>query len=402
MTSICFYFQVHQPFRLKQYDCFQIGTHHDYYDDLRNESIFRRVAEKCYLPMNAKLLSLIRQHKGKFKVSFSISGTALLQMQAYAPETISSFQQLAATGCVEFLGETFYHSLASVYSKEEFIEEINPHRQVVADLFGKPPMVFRNTELIYSNDVAKVIDDLGFTGVLCEGTGAMSENFIHSAVEAGRIKCLLRNCSLSDDISFRFSDSGWDQWPLTPEKYSSWIFQRRHRADVINLFMDYETFGEHQDHHTGITEFISSLSDHILNDTGFDFKTPSEIINEKPCMTSYDLASVTSWADREKDLSAWIENPLQESALERVYKLQKKIKKSANPLLLDTWRKLLTSDHFYYMSTKTASDGQVHQHFSPYRTPYDAYINYMNVLTDFEYQVDDLKVEAELLETSAG
>jgi alpha-amylase len=387
MTSLCFYFQVHQPYRLKDFNFFKIGEDHFYEHDVQNKDIMLKVANKCYLPTNNKILDLIRRSNGKFRVSYSISGTALEQFERYAPEVLASFKDLVDTGCVEILGETYYHSLSFLYSKEEFQRQIKKHSDKVKSLFGVTPKVFRNTELIYNNDVAWHINEMGYKAILCEGVDRVlngrSPNFVYSAAYSG-IKCLLKNYKLSDDIAFRFSNKQWVEHPLTAPKFANWVHQVAGSGEVINLFMDYETFGEHQWADSGIFEFLDHMPWEVMKHPDFDFRTPSEVVDSYYPKGVYDVPYFTSWADEERDLSAWLENPMQGEAIRRIYNLEQKIKEKGKNGLIDVWGKLQTSDHFYYMSTKFWNDGDVHKYFSPYDTPFDAYINYMNVLTDFE------------------
>lgn len=390
MPSVCFYFQVHQPFRLKHYDFFSIGTDAVYEDLEKNRFILDRVAGKCYLPANAMLLDLIQKHDGHFKIAYSLSGTLIEQFEKYRPDVLQSFKELAATGCVEFLSETYYHSLSYLYSKSEFDRQIELHRNKIQQHFNQTPVVFRNTELIYNNEIASHIQQLGFKGILCEGVdrylGYRSCNFIYHPPRLS-IRALLKNYKLSDDIAFRFSDRNWSEWPLTADRFAHWVHATAGVGETVNLFMDYETFGEHQWRETGIFEFMYQLPDEIFKHPEFDFKTPREVIETYPERGEYDVHSVSSWADTERDLSAWLGNSLQYDAIERAYSLESIVKNSGRQDWLHTWAKLLTSDHFYYMSTKYWHDGDVHKYFSPYNTPYDAYINYMNVLTDFEQRL---------------
>lgn len=392
MSSICFYFQVHQPFRLKPYDCFKITHDHAYEDEQVNKEILDRVAHKCYLPANNTLLNLIEKHKGKFKVAFSISGTAIEQMERYRPDVLRSFQNLAKTGCVEFLSETYHHSLSFLYSKEEFIRQVSKHREKINEHFNQDPQIFRNTELIYNNEIANVVHGMGYKGIICEGLdhilGYRSPNFIYHPHGNPEMKCLLKNYKLSDDIAFRFSNKSWTEWPLTASKFASWVHSVAGNGDTINLFMDYETFGEHQWPETGIFEFLRFMPGEILKHPDFDFKTPTEVIQAYPVRGEYDVHHLSSWADLERDLSAWLGNGLQHDAMERIYALEKDVKATRDQKLLDDWSKLLTSDHFYYMCTKYWNDGDVHKYFSHYSTPHDAYINFMNVVTDLEYLLE--------------
>jgi alpha-amylase len=392
MPSICFYFQVHQPFRLKPFDCFSIGRNHFYEDEAKNREILNRVARKCYLPANHLLLTLIEKYQGDFKIAYSISGTALEQFEKYRPDVLRSFQALNETGCVEFLSETYYHSLSYLYAKEEFVRQVNQHKNKINELFGQQPTVFRNTELIYNNEIANFVSTLGYKGVICEGLdhvlGYRSPNFLYHPPGNYNIKCLLKNYKLSDDVAFRFSNRGWAEWPLTASKFAHWAHAAAGHGETINLFMDYETFGEHQWPETGIFAFLKHLPEAIYQHPDFDFKTPSEIIQAYEALDEYDVHPLSSWADMERDLSAWLGNSLQHDAVERVFSLEKPVHETGNQHLLNTWAKLTTSDHFYYMCTKYWNDGDVHKYFSPYNTPYDAYINYMNVLTDLEHVVE--------------
>jgi alpha-amylase len=397
MPSVCFYFQVHQPFRLKPYDCFKIGNDHGYEDEAKNREILDRVSKKCYLPANNTMLNLIDKHHGDFKIAYSLSGVLIEQLELYRPDVLKSFQALAETGCVEFLSETYHHSLSYLYSKEEFIRQIGLHRAKIEEHFNQTPTVFRNTELIYNNEIANYIADLGFTGIICEGLdhvlGYRSPNFVHHPPGNERIKCLLKNYKLSDDIAFRFSNQAWDEWPLTAPKFAQWVHQVAGNGETINFFMDYETFGEHQWPETGIFEFLEHMPDEIIRHPDFNFKTPSEVIQSYKARGEYDVHALSSWADLERDLSAWLGNSLQHDAMERIYTLEKEVHESGDLKLIDTWAKLTTSDHFYYMSTKYWNDGDVHKYFSHYNTPYDAYINFMNVVTDLEYLLEEIKDE---------
>jgi alpha-amylase len=382
MASVVFYFQVHQPYRLRRYTIFDSDTH--YFDDYRNEQILRKVASKCYLPTNQLLLDLINQHNGNFRVSFSLTGTVLSQMQRWMPEAIESFKALARTGCVEFIAETNYHSLAFLYNREEFANQIALHSDLMEELFGQRPRVFRNTELTYNNDVAHVIEDLGFNAILTEGAdfvlGYRSPNFIYSPPHSANVSMLLKNYRHSDDIAFRFGNRGWKEWPMTAEKFTNWVDQINGNGYVCNLFMDYETFGEHQWADTGIFEFMRALPGSILATQKNDFLTVSQAVERYPAAGEVDVPHMISWADTERDLSAWLGNSMQANALHDVYALADEVLASGDEVLIDDWRKLQTSDHFYYMCTKWFADGDVHKYFNPYESPYDAYINYMNIL----------------------
>lgn len=388
MPSVCFYFQVHQPFRLKRYSFFQIGKDHYYEDEASNRAILNKVAEKCYLPTNAKMLDLIKRFNGEFRVSYSISGVAIEQFEKYRPDVLESFKRLADTGCVEFLSETYNHSLSYLFSIEEFKRQVHKHDLKILEHFGQQPKVFRNTELIYNNELACFIEKMGYKGILCEGVdrhlGHRSPNFLYSPVGARKIKALLKNYRLSDDIAFRFSDRNWAEFPLTADKYKHWIHAVAGCGEVINLFMDYETFGEHQWESTGIFNFLDHLPQEILRHPDFDFKTPSEVIDTYETRGVYDAHAFTSWADTERDLSAWLSNNMQREAMQKIFSLQSEIMETDDVGLINTWEKLQTSDHFYYMCTKFWNDGDVHKYFSPYDSPYDAYIYYMNIYSDLE------------------
>lgn len=392
MSAICFYFQVHQPYRLRHYTFFDIGANSWYEDENANCGILLKVARKCYLPMNALLLKLIRRHEGQFKVSFSISGTALDQFETYAPEVIQSYRELVATGCVELLSETYNHSLSFLYSPDEFREQVRLHDDRIEELFGVRPTSFRNTELIYNNALAHAVEEMGYKAILAEGAdhvlGWRSPNFVYKPSGCESLRLLLKNYRLSDDIAFRFSNHEWPEFPLTAEKFASWAQAAGAAGGIINLFMDYETFGEHQWESTGIFQFMEALPDVLLSLPGFSFVTPTEAAAMFQPVASLDVHNFMSWADAERDLTAWLGNDMQQDAITAVYRLEEKVKACHNEDLLRTWRRLQTSDHFYYMCTKWFADGDVHSYFNPYGTPYDAYINYMNVLADFGLTLD--------------
>lgn len=402
MKSICLYFQVHQPFRLRRYRFFDIGNSHYYYDDYSNESILRMVAERCYLPANKRLLKLIEEYGCRFKVSFSISGVAIDQFKLYAPDVLESFKKLAKTGCVEFLSETYSHSLVSMHNKEIFTREVEVHRNLIEAEFGVKPQVFRNTELIYSDEIGAWVADLGYKAMLTEGAkhilGWKSANFMYCNALNPKLKLLLRNHRLSDDISFRFSNHSWSDFPLTADKFVSWIEQSDPKEEVFNLFMDYETFGEHQRKETGIFEFLSALPQKVLKNPNLEFASPSELANRMQPVAALNVPHAISWADEERDITAWLGNEMQQEAFTNLYKWYDKVRLTNDPKILTDWKYLQVSDHFYYMSTKFFSDGLVHQYFNPYASPYDAFINYMNVLSDFGIRVDNAISELELIE----
>ena len=362
MKTVCFYFQVHQPWRLKTYRFFQMGNDHNYLDDFTNRSIMQKVARECYLPMNALLLSLIEQNKGAFKCSFSITGSAVEQFKAYAPEVLESFKRLAATGCVEFLAETYSHSLASLYSVEEFKNDVKLHSQMLKEEFGVKPTAFRNTELIYSDDIAKAVEDMGFKTMLAEGAkhilGWKSPNFVYTDAIDNKLRLLLRNYKLSDDIAFRFSNEGWSEWPLTADKFAQWVASDN--GDVVNLFMDYETFGEHQKASTGIFDFVKALPAALLATGELEFATVSEAAKKLQPVAVLHCPYAMSWADEERDVTAWLGNDLQNEAFKKLYALAPIVKKVKNKDFEFVWHFMQNSDHFYYMATKWLSDGDVH------------------------------------------
>ncbi|MBR1510295.1 MAG: glycoside hydrolase family 57 protein [Bacteroidales bacterium] len=402
--SICLYFQVHQPTRLRLYRFFDIGKDSHYYDDFANRTILRRVAQKCYLPMNQLMLELIGQYKGKFKIAYSISGSALDQFQRFAPEVIDSFKALAATGKVEFLAETYYHSLASLGSESEFRHQVLKHAAKIEELFGVKPVTFRNTELIYSNGIGEMVYDMGYKTMLTEGArhimGWKSPNYVYTGETQPRLKLLLRNYSLSDDIAFRFSDKGWNMWPLTAEKYVNWMKESAKEGDIVNLFMDYETFGEHQNAESGIFDFMRALPGAVLSDGTFGFATPAEIVKKYKPVADIAVDDPISWADEERDLTAWLGNELQSEAFKKVYAMTEKLSIVNDPELWEDFGHLQESDHFYYMCTKFFSDGEVHKYFNPYDTPYEAFINYMNVISDFQIRLDEKRAALDVKETA--
>ncbi len=394
MTDVVFYFQVHQPFRLRRYTFFDIAVEDRYFDDEENRRILQRVAQRCYLPMNKLMLELIERHKGKFRVAYSISGTALDQMEAWAPEALASFQKLAATGCVEFLAETSHHSLSSLTEVAEFEDQVRSHADRIETLFGKRPTTFRNTELVIDTRIAQSIEKLGFTVMLGEGAdhllGWRSAHHVYRPEGTQKLKLLLRDYARADDIAFRYSNKTWDQWPLTAEKFAKWIHAADPKDAFIGLFMDYETFGEHQWEETGIFRFFEAVPAAILADPRFQFRTPAETAAAHDAIARLVLPRPVSWADAERDVSAWLGNPMQRSANDALYAIRPDVialNEAGKKLLLDRWRRLSTSDHLYYMCTKHFSDGEVHKYFSPYASPHDAFIAFMNVLDDLGRRV---------------
>lgn len=392
--SICLYFQVHQPTRLRLYRFFDIGKDSHYYDDFANRTILRRIVNNCYLPMNEALLEAIKAGKGSFKVSFSISGSALEQFDRYYPEVTASFKKLADTGCVEFLAETYNHSLASIKSPTEFQHQVLKHKAAIEEHFGVKPVVFRNTELIYSDNIGKQVYDLGFKTMLTEGArhimGWRSPDFVYNCDIQPKLKLLLRNYNLSDDLAFRFSDQSWDQYPLTVDKYLSWI--KATEGDIVNLFMDYETFGEYQGADTGIIDFIKALPAAAAQDGGVEFLTPSQVARKFKSIEDLSVEDPISWTDEERDTTAWLGNELQQDAFNKLYSLTEKLAILNDPDLYEDFGHLQESDHFYYMSDKFFGNGSAKK-MNPYDTPYEAFINYMNVLSDFIIRVDTALAE---------
>ncbi len=397
--SICLYFQVHQPTRLRLYRFFDIGKDSHYYDDFANRTILRRVAQKCYLPMNQLMLDLIKQYKGKFKIAYSISGSALDQFQRFAPEVIDSFRALAATGKVEFLAETYYHSLASLASESEFRHQVGKHAAKIEELFGVKPVTFRNTELIYSNGIGEMVYDLGYKTMLTEGArhimGWKSPNYVYCDETQPKLKLLLRNYNLSDDIAFRFAAN-----KVTADQYVDWMKENAKEDDIVNLFMDYETFGEHQAADTGIFEFMKALPAAVLADKTFAFVTPAEAVKKHQAVSDLAVEDPISWADEERDLTAWLGNELQSEAFKKVYAMTEKLSIVNDEELWEDFGHLQESDHFYYMCTKFFSDGEVHKYFNPYDTPYEAFINYMNVISDFQIRLDEKRAALDVKETA--
>ncbi len=390
--TLCLYFQVHQPVRLRKYHFFDIGKNCDYYDDFANRTIIRKVAERCYLPANRMMLDLIRKYGKNFKVSFSISGMAVEQFRLYAPEVIDSFKELAATGSVEFMAETYSHSLVSLVDEAEFKKQVKLHADLMKELFGQKPVTFRNTELIYSDEIGDMVARMGYKTMLTEGAkhvlGWKSPNYVYTNAINPKLKLLLKNFRLSDDIAFRFSDRGWGEWPLTADKFSAWLNAVGEDEEIVNLFMDYETLGEHQSADSGIFDFFASLPEKVLTSGNFEFLTPKEAAAKHQPVAPLHVPFPISWADEERDLSAWLGNELQNEAFEELYKLKDKVNALKDKTLTYDFECLQASDHFYYMCTKMFSDGAIHQYFTPYATPYEAFINYMNVLSDFIVRVD--------------
>ena len=392
MPSICFYFEVHQPMRLNKFSVFNIGndhSHSQYFDSTLNKNIFLKVAKKCYLPTNNILLDLIRKYDGKFRISFSLTGTFVEFCEQHVPELIDSFKELFKTGAVDMIEETYYHSLSSLYDDmDEFVDQIKMHNQMIKRLFNYKPRVFRNTEAIYDNRIAKKVADLGYKGIITEGTEKIlqwrSSNYLYKPINAD-LKVLLRNYTLSDDVGFRFSAKMWPGHPLTADKYANWMSSTQ--GDLINLFMDYETFGEHHWTETGIFEFLKHFPGEALKHDHLDFVTVREAIERYDTVGEIDVPWAISWADADRDVSTWLGNEMQVACFNELKDIGRQIKESGDLELLNTWRRLQTSDHLYYVCTKGLEDGDVHKYFSPYDGPYDGFINYMNILQDFKHKL---------------
>ncbi|MFP4022218.1 MAG: glycoside hydrolase family 57 protein [Candidatus Paceibacterota bacterium] len=399
MASICFYFQVHQPFRVKKYGIFDIGDADYFTDDsetdLNNKRILKKVANKCYLPAN-KVLKDVLDTNPDFRASFSFSGVFLEQCALYAPEVLESFKELVETGRVELMSETYYHSLAALYSQKEFEKQVKLHSEVIQEIFDLTPQVFRNTELIYNNEIAKEAKRMGFKAVLAEGAdhilGWRSPNFLYQPTGIDDLALLLKNYRLSDDVAFRFGEKAWKEYPLTAEKFANWVSAHNGSGEIINLFMDYETFGEHQWEDTGIFDFLRHFPAEYLKHPDNDFVTPTEAIERYKTVGELDVPNYVSWADVERDISAWRSNEIQYDALRCVYEMEREVIELGDQEILHMWRKLQTSDHFYYMCTKYFEDGDVHKYFNPYDSPYDSYINFMNILDNLIGRCGDLKL----------
>ncbi len=394
MKAIVLYLHVHQPYRVRHYTIFDAAKNHDYFDaeyDSResNERILQKVADKSYLPTNRRLIQLL-QHNPQFKVSLSITGTVLEQLERWSPEALQSFKDLVATGQVEIVGETYHHSLAFFYSRSEFEMQVRMHREKVESLFGQTPKVFRNTELAYNNDLAYWADKAGYKGILAEGWDPVLEwrspNYVYRPAYTEQVRLLMKNYKLSDDIAFRFGNQSWEAWPLTADKFASWL-NGDHEATNFNLFMDYETFGEHQWDESGIFGFLEHLPGEWLRTPGNTFMTVSEAIDAFEPKDYIDMPDTVTWADTERDLSAWLGNAMQQESIHALYGLQEQILRTNDLVLIEDWRRLQTSDHFYYMCTKWFNDGDIHAYFSPYESPYEAFTNFMNSYHDLQYRL---------------
>lgn len=403
MLTVCPYFHVHQPYRVKNYRVFDIGHDSEYFNDesetdLNNRKIVEKVAQKSYRPTNKILKELLDKHP-EFRFNLSFSGTVLDQFEQYAPDVLESFQELVATGRVEILADTYHHSLAFFYSVPEFARQVAQHNKRIKELFGVTPKVFRNTELSYRNDLAKWCEDNGYLGIMAEGwdkyLGWRSPNYLYRPAGCNKIKVLLKNYKLSDDIAFRFGNKEWESWPLSADTYSSWIHSHHGDGQTVNLFMDYESFGEHQWEDTGIFEFLRALPETLMRHPDTSFKTATETVESYDVAGEYDVPDVLTWADTDRDLTAWTGNDIQRDAIKATYDMESDVIGTNDDSIIETWRKLQTSDHFYYMCTKWSNDGDVHAYFSPYKSPYEAYIAFMNALSDLQLRVSHAKKERE-------
>lgn len=399
--AIVLYMHVHQPYRVRHYTIFDAGVNHDYFFDMpyedrtSNERIVQKVAEKSYIPTNKRLLDLLGRYP-EFRLSLSITGTVIEQLEKWAPDALESFKQLISTGRVEIVGETYHHSLAFFYSRPEFEAQVDMHRRKIEEVFGQTPQVFRNTELSYNNDVAYWADQAGYKGILAEGWDPILEwrspNYVYRPAYTENIRLLMKNYKLSDDIAFRFGDREWQEWPLTADKFTHWLNSTYHGTN-FDLFMDYETFGEHQWHESGIFDFLNHLPEEWLKTEGNTFMTVSEAIDSFEVKDTIDMPHTVTWADTERDLSAWLGNNMQQQAIHALYELQDKILGTDDWDLIEDWRRLQASDHFYYMCTKWFSDGDIHAYFSPYENPYDAFITFMNAYQDLKFRLSEKGME---------
>ncbi len=392
MKSVVLYLHAHQPHRIKPYTIFDSANDHSYFNSqdiqTNNQAILHKVARKSYLPTNKALFELLQKFPD-FKLSLSITGTLLEQLESWEPDVLQSFKTLCSTGQVEILAETYHHSLAFFYNYSEFETQVQKHSMKIQELFGQTPRVFRNTELAYNNELAQWADAAGFAGILAEGwedlLGSRSPNYLYHPSYTSNIRLLLKNYHLSDDIAFRFGDRNWSEWPLTADKFIHWIDAVE--GDVINLFMDYETFGEHQWMETGIFEFLGQFVGDWQSNPDRNFSTVSEAISQLDDHGEVNTDRTITWADTERDLSAWTGNAMQQQAIHALYDLSDRIIGSNNQSLISDWRALQTSDHFYYMCTKYFNDGDVHAYFSPYDNPYEAFIYFMNVYHDLLFRL---------------
>lgn len=393
MTTICFYLQAHQPVRLRRFSVFDIGSGASYFDRERNLFYLERIVRKSYLPMTELLLALAREHGARFAVNLGITGVLLEALEEHFPSVLENIRKLIATGRAELLAETYYHSLAFLYSRPEFKAQVAEHARALRKQFKVRPRIFRHTELATSNELARAVKAMRYRGLLAEGhdwlLGWRSPNMVYELKTAPGLPVLLRNYRLSDDVSFRFSARSWREWPLTADRFASWVHGAAEDSQVVNLFMDFETFGEHQWPETGIFEFMRHLPAELARGGSARFVTVSEAFKEFSPRGTLDMHHMTSWADVERDLSAWRGNKMQESALRELYALEPNVLRSRDRTLIRDWRLLQTSDHFYYMCTKWFADGDVHKYFNPYESPYEAYLTFMNIINDMKIRLEE-------------
>ena len=395
MRAICLYLHIHQPIRYREYSIFDVGNNSNYFYDnysgrQSNERIFRKVAEKSYYPMLNLLYKNMEAHPG-FKVSFSITGTWIEQAEKWAPDLINIIRDMVDRGQAEIVGETYYHSLAYFYNLDEFNDQVKMHSETIERLFGVKPKVFRNTEFAYNDSLAHWAEEHGYKAVLAEGwdkvLGWRSPNHVYRPAGCEHTKLLLKNYRLSDDIAFRFSNRAWAEWPLTVPKYQRWIDDDCLRGNLINLFMDFETFGEHQWKDTGIFDFMNALIPSWLKEYENKFVTVSEAADLEAPVDEVSMPETVTWADTERDLSAWLSNSMQSAAMWNIFSLRDQVLSTGDGQLIADWRYMTTSDHPYSMCTKYWNDGDVHAYFSAYASPYESFMYYMNVLRDIEYRI---------------
>ncbi len=393
--GLVLYLHVHQPWRIRDYSVFDTAVDHEYFKDgsnphAANRAVLEKVAEKSYRPMNKVLQQMLDTYP-EFKFSLSISGTLLEQLQAWAPDVIDSFASLVATGRVEIVAETYYHSLAFFYSRPEFERQVNMHRSKIRELFNVETTAFRNTELAYNDQLAKWADEAGFKAIITEGwdkvLGWRSPNYVYRPHDTNNIKLLLKNYRLSDDIAFRFGNKAWEGWPLTADKYTTWLNDSLSDGEVVNLFMDYETFGENVWQDTGIFDFFKDIIGHWNNNQYNTFYTISGAADAFNGQEAISMPDTVTWADTERDLTAWLGNAMQQEAMRHLYNLEDDVQRSGDNDLITDWGRLTTSDHPYYMCTKWSNDGDVHAYFSPYDSPYEAFLYYMNTVRDVRYRL---------------
>lgn len=395
MKTLSLFFEVHRPMLLRTYRFFDMGVDHNYLDDARNRTAMQRAAMNVYQPMNALLADLIRAHGNRFHVSFYLSGLAIEQMRSFAPDALQSFRDLAATGCVEFVAGTYSDSLASLAGEEPFRDEVARHTEIIRREFGQTPRTLYNTAMLYSDSIGAMAASMGYQTMLGEGArhllGWKSPNYVYANPLNQKLRVLLRNYRLSDDIAFRFSDTRWSEWPLTAEKYLGWI--QGDRGDTVNLCLDYDVFGSWQRADSGIFDFVRAFVDQAIG-SGFTFVTPAESARAHQPIGILHAPHATSWADEERDTSAWLGNELQQEAFNKLYAQYEAVRQLDSPDLNHVWNFLQTADHFYWMGTKWFTEASRQNSNNSYGSSYDAFINYMNVLSDFINEIARRKAAA--------